>query len=136
MNNKKQAAVATARSIANAINAEYRKIQDIHSPSRVWEKFGAYQIQGNINGMQSKMPQLKSTVQQTGEMSKPRYTPESTSTTNNRTSYNTFSPSFTLNMNGASANDSNKRKVQRWVQEAIEETFNSMSRTNPSLIEV
>lgn len=136
MNSKKQSAVATARGIANAINAEYRKIQKIHSPSQVYDKYGGYQIQGLINGMESKMPQLKTTVKQTGEVSTPRYTPESTSTTNNRTSYNTFSPSFTLHMNGASATDSNKRKVQRWVQEAIEETFNSMGRTNPSLIEV
>lgn len=135
MNNKKQAAVNTARSIANAINAEYRKIQDIHSPSRVWEKFGAYQIQGNINGIENNLPKLETAVQQAGESSMPRYSPESTTTTNNRTSYNTFSPSFTLNMNGASATDTNKRKVKRWVQEAIKETFDGMGRTNPQLLE-
>lgn len=136
MNSKKQAAVLTARSIANAINAEYRKIQDIHSPSRVWEKFGAYQIQGNINGIENNLPKLETAVQQAGESSMPRYAPESTTTTNNRTSYNTFNPSFTLNMNGASATDSNKRKVTKWVREAIKSTFDEMSRANPQLIEV
>ena len=136
MNSKKQAAILTARSIANAINAEYRKIQDIHSPSRVWEKFGSYQIQGDIKGMKKELPDLKSAVREAGETATPAYTPESSTVNNSRTSYNTFSPVFTLNMNGASASDSNKRKVKRWVQEAITETFDSMSRVNPQLIEV
>lgn len=136
MNNKKQAAVNTARAIANAINAEYQKVQDMHSPSRVWQKFGAYQIQGNINGIKNNLPKLETAVQQAGESSMPKYSPESTTTTNNRTSYNTFNPSFVLNMNGASATDTNKRKVKRWIKEAITETFDGMGRANPQLIEV
>ena len=136
MNSKKQAAVESARAIANAINGEYRKIQDIHSPSRVWEKFGAYQIQGNIKGIENNLPKLEATVQQAGVSSMPRYSPESSTTTNNRTTNTTYSPSFVLNMNGASATDSNKRKVKRWIQEAITETFDTMGRANPQLIEV
>ena len=136
MKSMKPEAVKTARDIANAINAEYQKIQDIHSPSRVWEKFGAYQIQGNIKGIENNLPKLETTVQQAGESGMPRYSPESSTTTNNRTTNTTYSPSFVLNMNGASATDSNKRKVKRWIQEAITETFDGMGRANPQLIEV
>lgn len=148
MNNKKAAAVATARAIANAINAEYQKVQDIHSPSRVWEEFGAYQIQGNIKGMEANLPLLKATVQQVGDAGRPNtvqqvgdsaqpiYKPEASVTTNNRTVHTTYSPSFTLNMNGASATEANARKVKRMVKEAIKESYAEMSRANPQLLEV
>lgn len=136
MNNKKAAAVATARAIANAINAEYQKVQDMHSPSRVWEKFGAFQIQGNIKGMEANLPLLKSTVQQAGEVGQPKYRPEASHTTNNRTSNTTYSPSFVLNMNGASATEANARKVKRMVKEAIRESYAEMGRANPQLLEV
>ncbi len=138
MNSKKSAAVETARSIANAINAEYRKIQDINSPSGEWEKYGSYQIQGDIKGMKKELPKLKSAVAKAGETAMPTYTPDSPTVNNSRTSYNTttYSPMFTLNMNGASATEANARKVKRMVQEAIKESFNSMSRVNPQLMEV
>lgn len=48
----------------------------------------------------------------------------------------TYSPSFNLTLNGASASDSNERKVKRWVREAIREAMDGMGRTNPELREV
>ena len=67
------------------------------------------------------------------------YTPNS-STVNNSNSNsnvtNNFNPQFTLNMNGASATESNKYKVKKWVKESIQEMFESMDRTNPELSEV
>ncbi len=38
----------------------------------------------------------------------------------------TYSPSFNLTLNGASASDSNERKVKRWVREAIREAMDGM----------
>ena len=72
------------------------------------------------------------------ELGIPEYSPDNSVTNTRSTSneYNTYSPSFTLNMNGASATDSNKRKVKKWIRESIKETFESMGRTNPELIEV
>lgn len=65
------------------------------------------------------------------------YSPEGNNTAGgNRTVNNTYNPTFVLNMNGASATDTNKRKVKKWITEAITETFDSMGRTNPLLTEV
>ena len=64
------------------------------------------------------------------------YTPENSTTTNNTVQNNTYSPQFTLNMNGASATDSNKRAVKKWVKECMTEVIESMGRTDPELIEV
>ena len=66
------------------------------------------------------------------------YTPESSniSNTNNKNVSNHYNPQFVLNMNGASATDSNKQKVKQWIKESMEEMFASMERTNPQLYEV
>ena len=139
MNSRKSAAVSTARSIAQAINAEYRKIQDIHSPSGEWENYGAYQIQGNINGMESKLPKLKSTVDEVGELSLPysgRYTPgNTTSTSTSSEEVNNYAPSFTLNMNGT-VDRTTERTIKNWIREALQDTFDSMGRTAPRVTEV
>lgn len=142
MNRKKGAAVSTARSIANAINAEYRKVQDINSPSGEWENYGEYQIQGDINGMKNKLPLLKSTVQKIGEYSLPyggSYTPDNSVTTNNRSSVsetNHYSPQFNLTISGTSDDRATARKVKRWVAEALDEAFTSLDNKNPKLREV
>lgn len=66
-----------------------------------------------------------------------RYSPDSSSVTNQNTSnVANYSPSFNLTLNGASASDSNERKVKRWVREAIKEAMDGMGRTNPRLREV
>ena len=48
----------------------------------------------------------------------------------------TYAPQFTLNINGTSDDRATARKVKRWVQEAIDETFESIERKNPRLQEV
>ena len=60
----------------------------------------------------------------------------STVTSRSQSTNNNYSPSFVLNLNGASASDSNKRKVQRWVKESIKESYESMSRTRLVAMEV
>jgi phage-related minor tail protein len=50
--------------------------------------------------------------------------------------YNDYSPHFTLNMNGASATEDNKRKVKQWVKEAMTEMFDDLDRDNPPAWEV
>lgn len=73
----------------------------------------------------------------TPSVSLPSYNPSS-SVTNNRSSSqtnNNYSPSFTLNMNGT-VDRTTERTIKRWVQEALEDVFDSMSRTSPRLTEV
>ena len=68
-----------------------------------------------------------------------KYTPNGSSvstTNNNRSVVNNYSPQFNLTMNGASATEANKRKVKKWVKESMQEMFESMGRTNPELCEV
>ena len=48
----------------------------------------------------------------------------------------TYAPNFTLNLNGASANESNKRTVKRWIKESLKEVFDSMDIDNAPIVEV
>lgn len=143
MNAKRNAVISTARSIAQAINKEYAKVQKIHSPSKVWDKFGGFQIQGAIEGIKGKLPQLNATVQKVGNVAMPhtgKYTPESNAnsynTRSSNTEYNTYSPQFNLTVSGTSDDRATARKVKRWIQEAIDDTFESYSNKNPKLREV
>ena len=142
MNSKRELAVSTARSIANAINAEYRKIQDINSPSGVWESFGEFQILGDVRGMKNKLPLLKKTVQGVGETSLPysgNYTPESSVSTISSTrssETNHYSPQFNLTISGTGDDRATARKVKQWVAEAMEEAFASLESKNRRLREV
>lgn len=139
MNSKKEEAVSTARKIAQAINDEYKKIQDINSPSKVWESYGAYQIQGNINGMKKYMPELKSAVREAGRITTPynNYTPENSAAeiynANGGTEYNSYSPVFNLTISGSGDDTATARKIKKWVREALNETFESMNRRSPQL---
>lgn len=124
MNAKRKSAISTARSIAQAINREYAKVQKIKSPSRVWDDFGSYQIQGDINGMKRNIPQLKSTVQEVGEASIPyagKYTPEnsmSTYSSTRRTEYNTYAPQFNFTASGTSDDRAMLRKMKRMFEQS------------------
>ena len=76
-----------------------------------------------------------------GEISLPRYSPESNSATitssrTSNTEYNSYSPVFNLTINGSSDERKSERKVKRWVKESMDEVFESMSRKNPRLREV
>lgn len=48
---------------------------------------------------------------------------------------NTYAPSFTLNFTGTTDRNA-ERTVKRWIQESMEEMFDSMGRKNPRLTEV
>lgn len=50
--------------------------------------------------------------------------------------YNEYKPTFVINLNGASATDDNKRKVKRWIREAMKEMFDDLDRDNEPIIEV
>jgi hypothetical protein len=142
MNSKKAAAVNAAREIAKAINREYAKIQDIHSPSRVYEGFGENQTQGLINGMTNKLPDLQSTVQHTGSIATPysSYTPETSSVFSSSheviTENNSYAPAFNLSISGSTDDRATERKVKRWIKDAMDEVFEGMARKSPRVREV
>ena len=141
MNSRKAAAVSAARSIAQAINLEFDKVQKINSPSKVWEDKGSYMIQGGVIGMKREMPKLQATAQQAGRFSMPydgstrgdSYAYTSTRSVEN----NTVSPVFNLTIN-ANGGDSRtlEQKVKGWVKDAIDDTFDMMSRKSPRLQEI
>ena len=145
LNSKRSAVLATAKSIAAAAARTINKELDINSPSGVTTDSGQFTGMGlvvGMNKMKGKVTQAAQGLSTAAETaitpSVNQYTPSSSSVsnTNNSNTVNNYSPQFVLNMNGASATESNKRKVKKWVKESIQETFESMGRTNPELCEV
>ena len=145
MQSMKGSLLATARGIASGISGSMNQTLDIHSPSRVTEQTGEYTDLGLIKGMQNLHGKVAGAARSVGDTTarhmvpfKSRYTPDSSMVTNSQTSseVNTYSPVFNLTLNGASATDSNERKVKRWVREAMKEAMEGMGRTNPRLREV
>lgn len=137
----KDAAKNVAKGAANAIKG----FLGINSPAKLTIGYGQYTGEGLVSGMQDLKGKvgktaegLSSTIATKIQPSVQSYTPSGSSVSNTRNSNvtNNFNPQFTLNMNGASATESNKHKVKQWVRESIEEVFESMSRTNPELCEV
>ena len=145
MQSMKGSLLVTARGIASGISGSMNQTLDIHSPSRVTEQTGEYTDLGLIKGMQNLHGKVAGAARSVGDTTarhiapfKSRYTPDSSMVTNSQTSseVNTYSPVFKLTLNGASATDSNERKVKRWVREAMKEAMEGMGRTNPRLREV
>ena len=65
----------------------------------------------------------------------PAYSPASSAPVSSSSSTNNnYSPSFTLNMSGT-VDRTTERTIKKWVREALDEVFDSMSRTNPKLQE-
>lgn len=67
------------------------------------------------------------------------YTPENSASSyysNDSTEYNNYSPQFNLTISGTSDDRAMARKVKRWINEAINDTFDSYSSKNPKLREV
>lgn len=66
------------------------------------------------------------------------YTPESDASihASSYTEYNTYSPSFTINIEGTSDDRAMARKVKQWVSEAMNDAFKSMERKTVRLQEV
>jgi len=137
--------IGTAEGIAADVKNAVNGSLDIHSPSRVMEDSGQFTDLGLVKGMRNYSGKVDQTAQEIGDSAasrmspiRSRYSPDSSSVTNNQSTSNvsTYSPSFNLTLNGASASDSNERKVKRWVREAIREAMDGMGRTNPELREV
>lgn len=135
----KDAAKNVAKGAANAIKG----FLGIKSPSRLMIEQGEYTGEGlalGIKGMTGEVEKAAIGLSMPIAPAVNKYTPSgssvSTTNNNNRSVVNNYSPQFTLNMNGASATEANKRKVKKWVKESMQEMFESMGRTNPELCEV
>lgn len=132
----------TAASIAAQVSAALNSALDIHSPSRVTFKTGVFTGKGMDLGMQSTIPMLKATATEMGNASIPYvggYSPETSSTVYNNggnSEYTSVAPVFNLTINGSSMDERTlSRKVKQFVSEAIQETFESLSRKNPTVRE-
>lgn len=145
LNSMRGTVIATAQGIAADVKNAVNGSLDIHSPSRVMEESGEYTGLGLVKGMEKLTGKITRTAQGIADKAawgmspmRSRYSPESSPVANNWTSsqMNTYSPVFNLTLNGASASDSNERKVKRWVREAMKEAMEGMGRTNPRLQEV
>ena len=79
-----------------------------------------------------------------GELSLPSrstkvtYTPESdySSYSKTKVEHNTYAPTFNLTIEGTGDDRAMARKVKKWIQEALDETFESMERKTTRLQEV
>lgn len=131
--------LATASGMAKDVSTEINRSLDIHSPSRVTEESGENTDLGLVKGMNNLSGKVRSVASGIGDVAaqgispiRSRYSPESSavSNTSNSNQVNNYSPQFHLTLNGASASDSNERKVKRWVKDAMNEAVQSMGRTN------
>lgn len=145
LNSMRPAVIATAKGIAADVKNTVNGSLDIHSPSRVLEESGENSGLGLIKGLKNMTGKVAKTARDIGNVTagnlspmRSRYSPESPAMSDSRSSSqtNTWSPVFNLTLNGASASDSNERKVKRWVREALKEAVDGMGRTNPRLQEV
>ena len=136
---------ATASSIGTGISNSLNGSLDIHSPSRVTEETGEYTGLGLVKGIEGTGSKIKNAARTMGDMTtenitpyKSHYSPQTSQSISNSSSsqVNNWNPVFNLTLNGASASDSNERKVKRWVKDSLKEAVEGMGRTNPRLQEV
>lgn len=140
MQSMRSTLMATAKGIATEISSTMNNALEIHSPSRVTQETGEFVDKGIIRGMKNYMPDVAATsysVAETiaGNVGYADTAPMQTSS-NSATTTNNYSPSFTVNLVGASANDDNKKKVKNWIKETLKEVFEDMDRDNPEVWEV
>ena len=125
--------LARAQSIATAVKSTINASLDIHSPSRVMQWSGEMTGAGFVKGLDRSAGQVSVAAQNVtaavrGEMS-PRAVAAGR-TVRNTTTNSSYSPSFTLNMNGAAATDTNRRKVESWIRDAMNRTFEGLNRSS------
>ena len=132
--NSRAAIMAQAQGIANDVKNTINAALQVHSPSRVAMETGQFFGQGLALGLNKVRPMVKTAASGMagvvrGYADPVRGSSSSTVTNNrNRTTNNTFAPSFVLNMNGASATAGNERKVRRWIKDGINDVFTQMNR--------
>ena len=126
--------------IANAFRSDYlgaRRFENggIATQASIFGEAGAEMA---IPLSKNKRKRGLSLWEQTGNLlGAENYTPKSVARSKvQKTEYNTYSPQFTLNISGATDTREMERKVKRFIQEALEETFDSMARKSPSLYQI
>lgn len=132
---------ATAGRIGTGISQSLNRSLDIHSPSRVTEETGEFTGLGLVKGLEGTKGKVQEESRRIGEATgqdislfSGQYTPETDSqvmTRQSNTEINHFNPTFNLTLNGASASDSNERKVKRWIKESINEWMAGIERSQP-----
>jgi hypothetical protein len=136
---KRATLIATVQSIAQAVQDAFDVELDINSPSKVMIDKGEDTVMGQVIGMRNRLPDVNDASTDVAEAAVPKYTrtysPDTDSSTiyNNRSSseYTTISPSFNLNISGTQDDRATARKVKKWINEAIQETFESFDRATP-----
>lgn len=145
LNQMRPTVMATAKGIAADVKNAVNGSLDIHSPSGVMEDSGEFTGLGLVKGLKNMAGKVIGTAGEIADKTAwslspvhSRYSPDSSVSAGSQTSseVNNYSPVFNLTLNGASATDSNERKVKRWVREAMKEAMEGMGRTNPRLQEV
>lgn len=119
--------LGSLNSLATKITGTLNSALEIHSPSRITYKIGAFLAQGGIKGILDNIPK----AERASEELATAYTPNSYKTFNNRnshTEYNTYSPQFNLTISGGDDDRRLRQKVKQWVKEGMNEVFDSMSR--------
>lgn len=123
-------------------NTAFNNAERIDSPSKVWAEKGRFLIAGLEAGLMDSLPSLEKSAGLAGEAAVPyrtAYAPESSAVTYSRernAEYNTYAPQFNLTVSGTSDDRTTARRVKRWVKEAMRDTFASMDRRSPQLIEI
>ena len=137
--------LSTARSIADSVSSTINSALKIHSPSKVTTESGWFTGMGVVKGMKNSLPLIDDMSREVGytaaygiDDTLGDYSPESSTTTNNTTSneYNTYSPQFIVHIDGGGDEKALERKFKRWFSEALSDTFDSIGRSNPDLVEV
>ena len=125
--------LARAQSIATAVKSTINASLDIHSPSRVMQWSGEMTGAGFVKGLDRSAGQVSAAAQNITTAVRGEMSPRSVAagrTVRNTTTNSNYSPSFTLNMNGASATDTNRRKVEGWIRDAMNRTFEGLNRSS------
>jgi len=143
MLSKKATLMNTAHNIATAISKTINDAMDINSPSKVTMGQGKFITGGLAVGMEQGIPDIKDVALKVSDASLPysgRYRPESDGgivyNNGGNSDYTSIAPQFNLTISGTQDDRATARKVKRWVNEAIKETFESMERKNHVLREV
>lgn len=135
MKSKQQEAVNAARAIATAINAEFDKIQDINSPSKVWEEKGQYLVEGLNIGLEKGSADTKEVYKK--EPILPSYGNENSAVSRSYTRQNvTYSAPINITVNGDGSSRQTARSVKNAVKEGINEMMKSFANSNKAVREI